>query len=280
MSRLPPLTEPPPVQRRVVVAARAGVLSPWALAGATAALAASGALVAALLAWAWPALGAAGAAALGVAASALPLVMLLARSLHELERGRHLALSAGALDPVTGVSARAPFLALAEREFSRSRRYGIGAALLLVDVDRFRRLTEGQDPELADLVLREIAASTQSTLRGADALARFGHAQLAVFLAHADPLGALDVAERIRERIEGLEITWRDQRLRATVSVGVVLMRPAHLSLQAVIDDAEAALGAARHAGGNCVRAAPVDPRRLPQAGSHGPSVGDNRAAS
>jgi len=77
-----------------------------------------------------------------------------------------------------------------------------------------------------------------------------------------------------------MEITWRDQRLRATVSVGVVLMRPAHLSLQAVIDDAEAALGAARHAGGNCVRAAPVDPRRLPQAGSHGPSVGDNRAAS
>lgn len=73
---------------------------------------------------------------------------------------------------MTGVSARAPFLALAEREFSRSRRYGIGAALLLVDVDR--RLTEGQDPELADLVLREIAASTQSTLRGADALALVG----------------------------------------------------------------------------------------------------------
>lgn len=280
MSRLPPLTEPPPVQRRVVVAARAGELSPWALAGATAALAASGALVAALLAWAWPALGAAGAAALGVAASALPLMMLLARSLHELERGRHLALSAGALDPVTGVSARAPFLALAEREFSRSRRYGIGAALLLVDVDRFRRLTEGQDPELADLVLREIAASTQSTLRGADALARFGHAQLAVFLAHADPLGALDVAERIRERVEQLEIAWRgDHRLRATVSVGVVLMRPAHLALQSVIDDAEAALGAARHAGGNCVRSAPVDPRRLPPQGSHGPAIDDNRAA-
>jgi diguanylate cyclase len=110
-------------------------------------------------------------------------------------------------------------------------------------------------PDAGDLVLREIAASTQATLRGADALARFGHAQLAVFLAHADPLGALDVAERIRERIEQLEIAWREQRLRATVSVGVVLMRPAHLSLQAVIDDAEAALGAARHAGATaCAR--------------------------
>lgn len=220
------------------------------------------------------------AAAVGSLVAGLPLGLLLARSARDRERGRHLALAAGAMDPVTGVSSKDPFLALAEREFARSRRYGIGAALLLVDIDRFRRLVDGHDPDAGDLVLREIAASTQATLRGADALARFGHAQLAVFLAHADPLGALDVAERIRERIEGLEIAWRDQRLRATVSVGVVLMRPAHLSLQTVIDDAEAALGAARHAGGNCVRAAPVDPRRLPQAGSHGPSVGDNRAAS
>jgi diguanylate cyclase (GGDEF)-like protein len=100
---------------------------------------------------------------------------------------------------------------------------------------------------------------------------------VAVFLAHADLLGALDVAERIRERIEQLEIIWHDQRLRATVSIGVVLMRPAHLSLQAVVEDAEAALGAARHAGGNCVRAAPVDPRRLSRPGV-GPSVDDNQA--
>ncbi len=219
------------------------------------------------------------AAALGVLAATVPLTLLLVMSAHALEHGRHRAPMAGALDPVTGVSSREPFVALAEREFSRSRRYGIGAALLLIDIDRFRRLVDGQDSPVGDLVLREIAASTQATLRGADALARFGHAQLAVFLAHSDPLGALDVAERIRERVESLEVSWHERRLRTTVSVGVVLMRPAHLSLQAVIEDAEAALGAARHAGGNCVRSAPVDPRRLPHTGSHGPSVGDNQAA-
>ena len=100
-----------------------------------------------------------------------------------------------------------------------------------------------------------------------------------MFLAHADPLGALDVAERVRERVESLDIAWREHRLRATVSVGVALMRPAHQTLHAVIDDAEAALGAARHAGGNCVRAAPVEPRGATRPGPRGPSVDDNQAA-
>lgn len=259
----------------------------WPPSGRLAAGVAAGVvLLAAGLAWALLALmpatfrlAPAVAAAVATLVASVPLALLLTAVSREMVRGRHLAGAGGSLDPVTGVSSREPFLVLAEREFARSRRYGIGAALLLVDIDRFRRLVEGHDSDVGDLVLREIAASTQATLRGADALARFGPAQLAVFLAHADLLGALDVAERIRERVEGLEIVSREHRLRATVSVGVVLMRPAHLSLQAVVDDAEAALGAARHAGGNCVRAAPVDPRRLGQAGSRGPSVDDNQAA-
>lgn len=282
MSRPPAHTPTAPAHRHGTVLARL-----WPLSGATAAAAAVvagavGAVAAAALAGWLPAslgLPPAVAAAVGALVGVAPLAALLVRTSQDLVRGRHLAGAGGTLDPVTGVSSREPFLLLAEREFARSRRYGIGAALLLVDVDRFRRLVEGHHADVGDLVLREIAASTQATLRGADALARFGPAQLAVFLAHADPLGALDVAERIRERVENLEIAQRDHRLRATVSVGVVLMRPAHLSLQSVVDDAEAALGAARHAGGNCVRAAPVDPRRLPHAGSRGPSVDDNQAA-
>lgn len=241
-------------------------------------LAAAGAAVAWALARWVPALGVAGAAAVGALLAGVPLVLLLARLAVQAGSDRALALSSGTVDPATGVSARGPFMVLAAREFARSRRYGTGAALLLVDVDRFRRLVDDHEGEAADLVLREIAACIQATLRGADALARFGPAQIAVFLAHADPLGALDVGERIRDRVEQLDMPWRDQRLRATVSVGVVMMRAAHLSLQSVIDDAEAALGAARHAGGNCVRAAPVDPRRTARPG-HGPAVDGNRAA-
>ncbi len=163
-------------------------------------------------------------------------------------------------DPVAGVS-RELFMNLAEREFARARRYGTGAALLLVEVDRFPRLQEARGPAVVQAVVAELLRQTGPTLRTADVLTCFTPSQMAVFLAHADATGALDVAERIRERTEQMEVTvpGTPQRLRVTVSVGVAHLRPAHLSLAALIDDTQDAVAVARQAGGNCVRAAPVD---------------------
>ncbi len=176
---------------------------------------------------------------------------------------------AGALvDGSTGAATQAQFLDLAEREWARARRYGSGAALLLIDIDRFSRLNETHGNAAGEAVLLELARQTTPTLRGADALARFGPSQIAIFLAQADPTGALDVAERIRERTEQCDLPCHPQRLRVTVSVGVAQLRPAHLNLQALIVDAEDAVLAARQSGGNCVRAAPVEVGRLPTDGA------------
>jgi len=174
-----------------------------------------------------------------------------------------------------GVSNRVAFLDLAERERARARRYGTGAALVLVDVDRCSRLVENHGPAAADAVLEQLARLTAPTLRGADAIARFGPSQLAVFLAQADAMGSLDVAERIRERAETMEVPFALQPLRVTVSLGVAQLRPAHLNLQGLIHDAEDAVFASRQAGGNCVRAAPVDLGPHPASGS---SRDDHRA--
>ena len=216
------------------------------------------------------------AAAVAVALVTVPLGAVLLALRRDLERSRAQLARLDTVDPLTGVANRAHFLALSEREWARARRYGSGAALLLVDVDRFHRLCEMRGTAAGDAVLRALARHTEPTLRGADAIARFGGSQLAVWLAHADPIGALDVAERIRERIEGLQIPFDPQDLHVTVSVGVAALRPAHQSLSALVDDADAAVQAARQAGGNCVRAAPVDLGRLRKIG---PSVGDNQAA-
>jgi len=205
------------------------------------------------------------AAALGVALAAVPLALLgakLARHAEAaLERAAASSLSAGALT-------RATFLDLANREWARARRYGTGAALLLVEVDRFARLAEARGTAATDAVMTELLRQTAPTLRGADVLVRFSDLQMAVFLAPADATGALDVAERIRERTELLEVPLEDSPgLRFTVSVGVANLRAAHLNLQALVDDADDATHAARHAGGNCVRAAPVEPTSLPMPG-------------
>ncbi len=209
------------------------------------------------------------AAVAGVVAAALPLGLLGARLARDMEAT--LSSPPDAAATLAGLS-RELFLELAGREWARSRRYGTGAALLLVEVDRFARMVETRGTGATDAVLAELLRQTAPTLRGADVLTRFTESQMAVFLAPADALGALDVAERIRERAEQLEVPFYDQslpqRLRLTVSVGVAHLRPAHLNLQSLVDDAVDAAAAAREAGGNCVRAAPVETIELRQPGS------------
>lgn len=279
---LPAPTEPHPAAPEMPSPSpwsRLARLGPWT---GGLALAALSALAAGAVAWtlveAFSALGAWSApvaAAVGMLVLMLPLVAVLLKLARQVERSRQPWAPADA-DTVTGLPSRAQFMGLVEREWARARRYGSGAAVLLVDVDRFRRLCDTRGPEAGDAVLTELTSQTLPTLRGADAMARFGQAQLVIFLAQADPTGALDVAERIRERTEALEIVFGRQALRVTVSVGVAVFRPAHESAAALIEDAEHAVMAARQSGGNCVRAAPVDRSRLQTPGS---SVGDNRAA-
>ncbi len=250
----------------------------WVVA-AGAGLALSGA--AAVLAWALAQLvgsveaAAPLAAAVAVALGALPMALVVGKLLRELEQARRQAAPKEGADPA-GAASRGQFIALAEREWARARRYGGEPAMLLVEVDRFQRLADGKGQAAGEAVLRAVLHDIASTLRGGDALARFGGPQVAVWLTQVDAMGALDVADRIRERTEALQVEWEPQALRVTASVGVAALRPAHQTLAALIADAESAVQAARQAGGNCVRAAPVDPARLRRIG---PSVGDNQAA-
>jgi len=217
------------------------VLGAALLGGATAGV------LAMALEWSAP-LAAAMGAAVGLALASLPLVAVALRTAQQRAPGP------------AGSAADAGF----EGSSGVANRYGSGAAVLLVDVDRYGRLCDTHGPAAGDAALQELIRQTLPALRGADALARFGDSQLAVFLAHADTTGALDVAERIRERAELIDvpITAAPHKLRVTVSVGSASLRPAHLNLQALITDAEDAVLAARQAGGNCVRAAPVDALR------------------
>ena len=275
MPLLPPAADPPPAGRPAAVARMA---LPWLALGLMVVTALLAALLSMGLSMAW---GSAAwwqaplAAALAVAGASIPGAALLLRLQREAAGG---AAACGSVNSPVGAT-RPVFLELAGREWARARRYGSGAALLLVDVDRFARLVESRGGGASDAALAEMLRQTSPTLRGADLLTRFSDSQMAVFLAHADPTGALDVAERIRERTEQMEVSFQHESsprsLRVTVSVGVSQLRPAHLNLQALIDDAQEAVFAARQAGGNCVRAAPVDNGRMSPAG---PWLDDHRA--
>ncbi len=169
---------------------------------------------------------------------------------------------APARDALTGAYTQQHFVAAADREWSRIRRHGEDAALLMVDVDHYKRLNDEHGTPAGDAMLVEITRLASSTLRPYDLLSRFGGGVLVVYLPHTDPLGALDVAERIRERVAGLRLAWQGKHVKATISVGVAGIGSTHAGLDAVIGDAGAALREAKSAGRNCVRAAPIPPRQ------------------
>lgn len=179
-------------------------------------------------------------------------------------------------DDLTGVHNRRHFMTAAEREWARCRRYDADGALLLVDVDHFKAINDAHGHPCGDALLREIARVTAQSLRQPDLLARFTGAELAVFLPHTDPLGALDVAERIRILVGDLRLPWDGLQVNTSVSIGVASLHGAHATFDALVRDADAALQTAKSAGRNCVRAAPLWPRGLP---ASGPSVGDRRPA-
>lgn len=167
-------------------------------------------------------------------------------------------------DAETGMFHRPAFLALAERDWLRAGRYGGAVALLVVEVDRLRPMTERMGPRVADALLAGLGRQVLASLRAADLLARFDDAQLAVFLPQADATGALDVADRVRDMVERLTMPGLPEGARFTASVGVAVLRPLHQPLSVLVSMAQQALQSARQAGGNCVRAAHSEPPWMP----------------
>ena len=201
--------------------------------------------------------------------------VLLALAAWRLQRARRRLADASALDRVTGVASRVQFMQQAEREWARSRRYGDDAALLLLEADRLDEVVEDHGARCGDALLREVARVPAQQLRAADLLGRVNATRLAIYLPNTDPLGALDVAERIRDRVAAALLRWDREALSTTVSIGLASAGAGHATLDALLRDAEAALAAARGAGGNCQRAAPLQPRRSLL---RGPTLGNRRA--
>lgn len=160
------------------------------------------------------------------------------------------------LDLLTGLFNRRHFMNLVEREWAVARRYGTDCAVVLIDVDRFKRVNDCFGHECGDVLLQRIAAASSETLRQPDVLARFSGEEFILFLPHTDPLGAIDVAERIRERVLTLDHKWNGHAVPVSVTLGVAAVSRDHTGLAHLIQDAEAALAAAKVAGRNCVRAA------------------------
>jgi len=150
---------------------------------------------------------------------------------------------------------------LAQRHLWRAIREQQAAALLVIDLDRFKALNDEHGHLAGDVALKAVADRIKHELRDYDAVGRYGGEEFVALLPNAGANAAMRVAERVRARIEDEPIMTDDGlTLSLTGSVGVATYPPHGSELDALIRAADRAMYAAKDAGRNTVRLAAPSP--------------------
>ena len=217
----------------IVVASQksAQVLAPWwRFTGSIA----SGLLIALVL------LGAASRYAFTTAAQAEVLQ-------HELERQAQ-------TDSLTGLTNRRHFLLLAEKELSRAVRYGGALAILMLDIDFFKKTNDTHGHSTGDVVLQALAKLLRLELRDVDVVGRLGGEEFAIILPQTDGANAFEVAERLRKTVADTGVVLQQGLpIHFTISIGVVALHGSNTNIEILLNQADKALYEAKHTGRNRV---------------------------
>jgi len=173
------------------------------------------------------------------------MVVRLRESHVELER---LSLT----DPLTGLYNRLRMMEVVENEVRRSRRLRHPFAVLMADLDLFKKYNDAHGHPAGDAVLKRVGAIMREASRDVDFVARYGGEEFLLMMPETEIEGAIEVAERIRNKIAAEKLPVGA----ITVSVGVAAFPGHGDAAEALIAAADAALYEAKRAGGNCVTAA------------------------
>lgn len=157
-------------------------------------------------------------------------------------------------DALTGLPNRRYFDEYASL-LARRRRANDRVGVLMIDIDRFKRLNDTFGHAVGDHVLQDVAKAIAGAVREDDVPARFGGEEFAVLLRNPSPEVAVEVGERVRRAVEALD-TRNLGVPSVSVSVGVAVETAPDRPIQAVIDDADRALYRAKRGGRNRVVAA------------------------
>ncbi|WP_310586271.1 GGDEF domain-containing protein [Stutzerimonas frequens] len=168
---------------------------------------------------------------------------------------RHASLS----DPLTGIGNRRSFIDAGQALLQRGRLRGEPVALLLCDLDFFKRLNDTFGHQAGDRALVDFGQVIARRMRRQDVFGRIGGEEFACLLADADALVAREVAERIRAEFAAMPFA---EQGRLSVSIGVATTTSGY-ELDELLAQADRALYVAKAAGRNCTRLACEDGRAL-----------------
>nr|WP_295892082.1 GGDEF domain-containing protein [uncultured Devosia sp.] len=159
------------------------------------------------------------------------------------------------LDPLTKIANRKSFDEGMDRAIAEASETDAPLCLMIIDIDHFKNFNDTYGHQTGDQVLRLVAMTLKSNIKGKDLAARYGGEEFVAILPSTDMEGAVIVAENIRRAIQAKELLKRstNEKLgRITASFGVAAYRAGDTPAM-LIERADRCLYAAKHAGRNRV---------------------------
>ncbi|MFI8480769.1 GGDEF domain-containing protein [Pseudomonas sp. NPDC078700] len=161
---------------------------------------------------------------------------------------QHLA----AYDPLTQLVNRRTIGQLAEQAISQSRRQQYPLSVILADIDNFKMINDRHGHPVGDAALRHISDLIRSIARDTDSCCRWGGEEFLLLLPHTNLSGAMQVAERVREKVAATPLKALEVELEMQLTLGVAMLMPDEGLIELVMR-ADAALYEGKRAGRNRV---------------------------
>lgn len=163
-------------------------------------------------------------------------------------------------DPLTGLFNRRYLEETLEREIHRATRLQRSVAIIMLDIDHFKRFNDTFGHEAGDMVLRELGNFLKNQMRGGDFACRYGGEEFTLIFPEMSLANILQRAEKLRDGVKNLHVAYQSRELGAiTISLGIALFPEHGATGKTLLQAADAALYEAKHKGRDCVVVAPCD---------------------
>lgn len=164
-------------------------------------------------------------------------------------------------DPLTGLKNRRYFSERLQEEFKRGRQRQQALAILLIDMDHFKRINDRLGHLQGDACIRHMARLLSACFnRAADCVARYGGEEFAVLIPQCDLTTGMWVAENLRQRVQQMPAVLDKTTVPLSISIGLVVFVPEEKhDVDHYLQLADDALYRAKSAGRNCVCHAPAE---------------------
>jgi diguanylate cyclase (GGDEF)-like protein len=126
--------------------------------------------------------------------------------------------------------------------------------MIVLDIDHFKHLNDTRGHAAGDAALQALVHQIKPMMRANDVLARTGGEEFTILLPNTTASAGIVAAERVRQSVEALEVSFEDEPIRFTISAGVAQLDPAQGGWEGMMRRADAAMYEAKECGRNTVR--------------------------